>query len=155
MEAFFMEETLNSILSELQHLVKDQQELLIGQKELTSRIENLEKGHKKLIATSTKNLNKVHQELIIGQQQLKFKIESIEKLKDPSILGQNELKELIIKTTAYMSGKLSVSDRMKLEIEWLNESERQELLNSINDKNFRSKHNTWSEDWDDDQYNDY
>jgi hypothetical protein len=100
-------------------------------------------------------LNKVHEELIIGQQQLKFKIENLEKIKDPTILGQNELKELIIKTTAYLSGKLSVSERMKLEIEWLNESERQELLNNINDKNFRSKRNTWSDDWDDDPFNDY
>ena len=34
-----MEETLNSILTELQHLNKDQQELMIGQKELIGRIE--------------------------------------------------------------------------------------------------------------------
>jgi hypothetical protein len=34
-----IEETLNSILTELQHLNKDQQELMIGQKELIGRIE--------------------------------------------------------------------------------------------------------------------
>ncbi|WHX97974.1 hypothetical protein [Neobacillus sp. DY30] len=44
-----MEETLNSILSELQHLNKDQQEVMKGQKELIGRIESLEKGHKKLM----------------------------------------------------------------------------------------------------------
>jgi hypothetical protein len=54
-----------------------------------------------------------------------------------------------------MSGKLSVSERIKLEIEWLNESERQELLNKINEKNLIRKRNTWSDDWDEDQYNDY
>jgi hypothetical protein len=54
-----------------------------------------------------------------------------------------------------MSGKLSVSDRMKMEIEWLNESERQELLNIINEKIFINKQKTWSDDWDDDPYNDY
>jgi hypothetical protein len=100
-------------------------------------------------------LNKVHEELIIGQQQLKFKIENLEKIKDPTILGQNELKELIIKTTAYMSGRLSVSERMMLEIEWLNASERQEIQNKINEKNIIRKGNTWTDDWDDDQYNDY
>lgn len=150
-----MEEILNSILSELQHLNKDQQELMQGQKELIGRIENLEKGHKKLMTTLTKNINKVYEELIIGQQQLKVRIEDLEKIKDFFSLGQNELKELIIQTAAYMSGKLSVSERMKLEIDWLNESEWQELLNKINEKNFKSKRNTWSDDWDDDQYNDY
>ena len=70
-------------------------------------------------------------------------------------MGQNELKELIIQTTAYMSGRLSVSERMMMEINWLNESERQELLNKINEKNLIRKDNRWSEDWDDDVYNDY
>jgi hypothetical protein len=55
MEVFLMEETLNSILSELQHLNKKQQELMIGQKELFDRIENLEKGNKRLMNTGTKN----------------------------------------------------------------------------------------------------
>jgi hypothetical protein len=150
-----MEETLNSILSELQQLNKDQQELMIGQKELIGRIVNLEKGKKKLMTNSTKNINKVYEEFIIGQQQLKVRIEDLEKIKDFFSLGQNELKELIIQTTAYMAGRLSVSERMKMEIEWLNESERQELLNKINEKIFFSKSKTWSDDWDDDQYNDY
>jgi hypothetical protein len=105
--------------------------------------------------TGTKNINKVHQELNITQQQLKVRIDDLEKIKDYFSLGQNELKELIIQTTAYMSGKLSVSDRMKMEIEWLNESERQELLNIINEKIFINKQKTWSDDWDDDPYNDY
>jgi hypothetical protein len=150
-----MEETLNSILSELQHLNMGQQELVKGQKEHIGRIETLEKGHKKLMTNSTKNINRVYQELITGQQQLKVQIEKLEKIKDPSTLGQNDLKELIIKTAAYMSGKLSISERMKLEIEWLNASERQELLNNINEKNLESKPKRWSEDWDDDPYNDY
>jgi hypothetical protein len=150
-----MEETLNSILSELQHLSKNQQELMIGQKELIGRIENLEKGHKKLMTASTKNTNKVYEELIIGQQQLKVRIENLEKIKEFFSLGQNDLKELIIKTTAYMSGRLSVSERLMMEIEWLNASERQELQNKINEKNILRSGNTWSEDWDDDQYNDY
>lgn len=49
-----------------------------------------------------------------------------------------------------MSGKLSVSERMKLEIEWLHESERQELLHTINEKNLVSNGKRWSENWDDD-----
>jgi hypothetical protein len=53
-----------------------------GQKELINRIENLEKGHKKLITYNTKNINKVYEELIIGHQQLKFRIEDLEKIKD-------------------------------------------------------------------------
>lgn len=145
-----MEEILNSILSELQHLNKDQQELMQGQKELIDRIENIEKGHKKLMTTTTKNSNKVCEELRFAQQQLKVRIEDLERIKEFFSLGQNELKELIIQTTAYMSGKLSVSERMKLEIEWLNESERQELLNNINEKIFIRKRNTWSDDWADD-----
>jgi hypothetical protein len=150
-----MEETLNSILSELQQLNKDQQELMIGQKELIGRIENLEKGHKKLMTTCTKNTTKVYQELILGQQQLKIRIEDLGKIKDFFSLGQNEVKDLIIQTTAYMAGRLSISERMKLEIEWLNESERQELLNNINEKDLISKRKTWPDDWDDDPYNDY
>ncbi|NWQ42513.1 hypothetical protein MLOOGBEN_17565 [Bacillus sp. EB106-08-02-XG196] len=145
-----MEETLNSILLELKQLNKDQQELMIGQKELIGRIEDLEKGHKKLMTSSTKNTNKVYEELITGQRQLKVRIENLENIKDFFSLGKNELKELMIRTTAYMSGKLSVSERMKLEIEWLNTSERQELLNNINEKNIVRSGNTWSEDWDND-----
>lgn len=150
-----MEETQNSILSELQHLSKNQQELMIGQKELIGRIENLEKGHKKLLTASTKNTNKVYEEIKIWQQQLKVRIENLESIKEIFSLGQNEVKELIIKTTAYMSGRLSVSERLMMEIEWLNESERQELQNKINEKNILRRGNTWSEDWDDDPYNDY
>lgn len=142
-----MEETINSILSELQQIDKDQKELMIGQKDLIGRIENLEKGNKKLMTNSTKNIYKVHQELIIGQQNLKVRIDDLEKIFS---LGQNELKELIIQTTTYMSGKLSVSERMMLESEWLNESERQELLHKINEKHLISKRNKWSDDWDDD-----
>jgi hypothetical protein len=152
---FEMEETLNSILAELQRLNKDQQELMVGQNELLGRIENLEKGHKKLVANSTKNINKVHEELITGQHQLRVRIENLEKIKEFFSLGQNELRDLIIQTTEYLSGRLSSSERMMMEIEWLNESERQELLNKINEKNFISKRNTWSDDWDDDRYNDY
>jgi hypothetical protein len=137
-----MEEILNSILTELQHLNKDQEELVIGQKELICRIENLEKCHKKLMTTHTKNINKADEELKFGQLQLKVRIEDLEKIKEFFSLGQNELKELIIQSTAYMSGKLSVSDRMKMEIERLNESERQELQNKINEKIFINKRKT-------------
>jgi hypothetical protein len=150
-----MEEMLNSILSELQQLNKDQQDLMIGHKELIGRIENLEKGQKRLMTNSTKNINKVHEELIIGQQQLKVRIDNLEKIKEFFSLGQNEVKELIIQSTAYMSGKLSVSERMMMEIEWLNASERQELMNKINEKNINRNGNTWSDDWNDDPYNDY
>lgn len=150
-----MEETLNSILSELQHLSKNQQELMIGQKELIGRIENLEKGHKKLMTASTKNTNKVYEEIKIWEQQLKVRIENLESIKEIFSLGQNEVKELILKTTAYMSERMSVSERLMMEIEWLNESERQELQNKINEKNILRRGNTWSEDWDDDPYNDY
>jgi hypothetical protein len=152
---FEMEETLNSILSELQLLNNGQQELMLGQNELIGRLENLEKGHKKLMTTGTKNINKLQEELITGQHQLKVRIENLEKIKEFFSLGQNELKELIIQTTAYMSGRLSGSERMMMEIEWLNASERQEILNKINEKNFISTRNTWSDDWDDDRYNDY
>ena len=55
-----MEETLNKILSELQHLIINQQELKVAQKELIERIGELEKGQKKL--TGPKNLNKVLEE---------------------------------------------------------------------------------------------
>jgi hypothetical protein len=41
---FVMEKTLNSILSELQYLDKNQQELMVEQKELIGRIGSLEKG---------------------------------------------------------------------------------------------------------------
>lgn len=150
-----MEETQNSILSELQHLTKNQQELMIGQKELIGRIENLEKGHKKLMTASTKNTNKVYEEIKIWEQQLKVRIENLESIKEIFSLGQNEVKELILKTTAYMSERMSVSERLMMEIEWLNESERQELQNKINEKNILRRGNTWSEDWDDDPYNDY
>ena len=82
-----MEETLNSILSELQHLNKDQQDLMIAQKELIGGIENLEKGHKRLMTNTTKNINKVHEELIRGQQQLKIRIENLEKIKEFFFFG--------------------------------------------------------------------
>jgi hypothetical protein len=150
-----MEETLNSILSELQHLNKSQQELMKEQKELIGRIESLEKGQKKLITTSTKNSNKIKEELMLGQQQLKVRIEYLEKIKDFFSLGQNEIKELIKQSTAYMSGRLSGSERMMMEIDWFNESERQEVLNKINEKIFIEKGNSWSDNWDNDQYDDY
>jgi hypothetical protein len=145
-----MEETLNNILSELQHLDKNQQELMAAQKELIGRIENLEKGQKKLISTNTKNSNKIHEELMIGQQQLRVRIENLERIKDFFSLEQNEIKELIKQSTAYMSGRLSGSERMMMEIDWFNDSERQELLNKINEKIFIKKGNTWSDNWDDD-----
>ncbi|WP_175596722.1 hypothetical protein [Bacillus sp. MRMR6] len=53
-----MEETLNKILSELQHLNLNHQDLMAAQKDLVGRIENLEKGQKNSGATSTRNINK-------------------------------------------------------------------------------------------------
>jgi hypothetical protein len=147
---FVMEETLNMILSELQHLDKNQQELMVAQEELIGRIGNLEKGQKKL--TSTKNINKVHEELLTGQHQLKIQIENLEKLKELLSLGQNEIKELIKQTTVYMAGKMSFSERISMEIDLLNERERQEVLNRINGKTFLRKNITWEENWDDDDY---
>jgi hypothetical protein len=41
-----------------------------------------------------------------------------------------------------MSGRLSVSERMMMEIEWLNASARQELMNKINEKNLIRNGNT-------------
>ena len=149
-----MEETLNSILSEVQQLNKIQQELILEQKELGVRIENLEKSQKKLISTSTKNSNKIHEELMIWQQQLRVRIEDLERIKDFFSLGQNEIKELIKQTTAYMSGRLSGSERLLMEIDWYNDSERKELLNKINEKMFTRKGNTWSDNWED-HYDDY
>ena len=145
-----MEETLNSILSELQQLNKIQQELMIEQKELIGRIENLEKDQKKLITTSTKCSNKIHGEL----KQLGDRIENFERIKDFFSLGQNEIKELIKQSTAYTSGRLSGSERMMMEIEWFTDSERQELLNKINEKMFTKKGNKWSDNWED-HYDDY
>ena len=150
-----MEETLNSILSELQQIDKVQQELILVQKELIGRIEILEKGQKRLMANTTRNTNKVHEEVMRGQQQLNVRIENLEKIKEFFSMGQNEVKELMIQTTAYMSGRLSVSERMMMEIEWLKDSERQELQNKINEKNLIRNGDRWSEDWDDDRYNDY
>ncbi|OLS40782.1 hypothetical protein [Bacillus sp. MRMR6] len=80
---------------------------------------------------------------MFGQQQLKFRMEELE---NKFSLGQKELKELILRTTAYMSGRLSVSERMKMEIDWLNENERHELLIKINVKNGISKGHTRSDD---------
>jgi hypothetical protein len=151
---FDMEETLNLIHSELQHIDKDQQELMLGQKELIGRIENLEKGHKKLL-TSTKNINKVHEELKIGQHQGKILIENLENIKDLLSLGQNEIKDLIKQTTAYMSGSLSASERIIMEIDLLNGSEQQEVLNKINEKVFLRKNNTRWDSGEDDMYDDY
>ncbi|MDQ1002620.1 putative iron-regulated protein [Neobacillus niacini] len=54
-----------------------------------------------------------------------------------------------------MSGRLSVSERMMMEIEWLNASERQVLINKINEKNLLRNEDKWSNDWNDDLYNDY
>jgi hypothetical protein len=110
-----MEDTLNKILSELQHLHVNQQELMAAQNGLIVRIENLEKSQRNSGATSTRNINKVHQELMFGQQQVKIRMENLE---NKLSLGQNELKELILQTTAYMSGRLSVSERLKMEFAW-------------------------------------
>ena len=54
-----------------------------------------------------------------------------------------------------MSGRLSGSERIMMEIDWFNESERQEVLNKINEKIFIEKGNSWSDNWDNDQYDDY
>ena len=123
---------------------------MLVQKELIDRIGNLEKCQKKI--TSTKNTNKVHQELISGQHQLKIQIENFEKDKDLLSLGQNEIKELIKQTTVYMAGKMSFSERIIMEIDLLNERERQDVLNRINGKSFTRTDNTWAGNWDDDDY---
>lgn len=150
-----MEETLNTILLELQHINKGQQELIEVQKELKSRTENLEKVQKKLV-TTTKNINKDYVESITRlQQQLKNEMENSEKIKDVLSLGQNELKELIKQTTVYIAGKMSFSERMIMEIDLLNERERYEVLNKINEKIFIRKSNRLADHWDDDQYDDY
>ena len=143
-----MEETLNKILSELQHVIINQQELKDTQKELIERIGQLEKGQKKL--TGTKNLNKVLEELVSGQHQLKIRIENIDKGKDALSLGQNELKDLMKQTTVYLAGKMSFSERVTMEFDFLNERERQEVLNRINGKPFSRKNFRWEENWDDD-----
>jgi hypothetical protein len=128
-----MEETLNHILSELQ---------------------NLEKGQKKLL-TCTKNINKGHNELISGQQQLKIRLDNLEINIDLLVLGQNEIKELLKKISAYMTGRLSISERIMMEIDLLNEKERQDVLNNINEKTFLRKNNTCWDYEEDDMYNDY
>lgn len=145
-----MEETLNIILLELQHLNKRQQELIEVQKELINRTENLEKEQKKLV-TGSKKLNKNHEESNTGQQQLRIRMENLEKFKELLSLGQNEIKELIKQTTVYMAGKMSFSERIIMEIDLLNERERQEVLNRINAKT-SLRNNTWAENWDDDDY---
>jgi hypothetical protein len=141
-----MEETLNKILAELQHLNINQQELKVAQKELMDRIGDLEKGQKKI--NSTKNINKVLEELLSGQHQLKGRLENIENAKDILSLRQNELKEFMKQTTVYLSGKMSFSERVSMEIDLLNEREQQEVLNRINGKTF-SRKTTWEENWDD------
>jgi hypothetical protein len=143
-----MEETLNKILSELQQVIINQQDLKVAQKELIERVGELEKGQKKL--TGTKNKNKVLEELISGQHQLKIRIENLGKGKDALSLGQNELKELMKQTTVYLAGKMSFSERVSIEFDLLNEQERQAVLNRIHGKPFSSKNFTWEENWDDD-----
>jgi hypothetical protein len=143
-----MEETLNKILSELQQAIINQQELKEVQKQLMDRIGLLEKGQKKL--TGTKNLNKVLDEFILGQHQLKVRIENLDTGKDALSLGQNELKELMKQSTVYLAGKMSFSERVSMEIDLLNERERQEVLNRINGRAFSRKNHTWEENWDDD-----
>ncbi|MFJ7728449.1 hypothetical protein ACIQXV_20155 [Neobacillus sp. NPDC097160] len=149
-----MEETLNTILLELQHINKGQQVLIEVQKELTSRIENLEKVQKKLV-TATKNINKDHVESITRLQQLKNGMENSAKIKDVLSLGQNEIKELMKQTTLYIAGKMSLSERMIMEIDLLNEREQQEVVNKMNEKIFVRKNNVRADHWDDDQYDDY
>ncbi|MEH7255802.1 hypothetical protein V7111_27215, partial [Neobacillus niacini] len=102
----------------------------------------------------TKSSNKIHGELKIGQQQLGVRIENFERIKDFFLMGQNEIKELIKQSTAYMSGRLSGSERMMMEIDWFTDSERQELLNKINEKMFTRKGNRWSDNWEE-HYDDY
>lgn len=149
-----MKETLNTILLELQHLNKGQQELIEVQKELISRTENLEKSQKKLVTTK-KNLNKDHVDSITGLHQLKNSMDNLEKIKDVLSLGQNEIIELIKQTTAYRTGRLSISERIIMEIDLLTESNRQDVLNKINEKVFLRKNNTWCDNEEDDMYNDY
>jgi hypothetical protein len=153
-----VEETLNSILLELQHLSKDQQALMTEQKELIGRIESLEKNQKKLITSGTKNTNKIYEELITGQHQLRVRLENLEKIKDLMSLGQNEIcdiKELIKQTTTYLSNRMSISDRMLFEIELLSGNEQQEILNKINEKIYPRMNNTWRDSPGDDMYEDY
>ncbi|WML39615.1 hypothetical protein RCG19_20955 [Neobacillus sp. OS1-2] len=149
-----MEETLNTILLELQHINKGQQVIIEVQKELTSRIENIEKVQKKVV-TATKNINKDHVETITRIQQLKNGMENSAKMKDVLSLGQYEIKELMKQTTLYIAGKMSLSERMIMEIDLLNEREQQEVVNKMNEKIFVRKNNVPADHWDDDQYDDY
>jgi hypothetical protein len=87
-----------------------------------------------------------------GQHQLKIRIENLEQVKDLLSLGQNEIKELIKQTTVYMVGKMSFSEKIIMEIDLLNERERQEVLKRINGKTFLRTNNSWEENWDDDNY---
>jgi hypothetical protein len=67
-------------------------------------------------------------------------------------LGHNEIRELIKQTTMYIAGKLSLSDRLTMEIDLLNDQEQQGLLNKINEKIFLRNKNTWNEHWNDIDY---
>jgi hypothetical protein len=154
MEDPVMEETLNKILSELRHIDETQQEIMAVQKELSDRIVNLEKEQKKLI-TNTRNINHLREELMMGQHQSKIRIDQLENVKHLLLLGQNEIKELIKQTTVYMSGKMSFSEKMTLEIDLLNEQERQEVLNKLNAKTILVRNKTWAENWDDGPYHDF
>lgn len=149
---FAMEETLKSILSELKVLNERHQEIMEGQNGLIGRIESIEKVQKKLV-TNTKNINHNHEELIRAQHQNRIRIDHIEEVKNVISLGHNEIRELIKQTTMYMAGKLSLSDRLNMEIDLLNDQEQKGLLNKINEKIFlRNNKNAWNEHWDDNDF---
>jgi hypothetical protein len=52
----------------------------------------------------------------------------------------------------YITGKLSLSERLTMEIDLLNDQEQQGLLNKINEKIFLRNKTTWNEQWDDMDY---
>ncbi|MDF2858037.1 MAG: hypothetical protein K0Q87_3888 [Neobacillus sp.] len=149
-----MEETLNTILLELQHINKGQQDLIEVQKVLISRTEKVEKVQKKLV-TTTNNLNKDREEFFSKLQKLNNTMEGSEKIKDVFSLGQNEIKELIKQTTMYITGKMSLSERMIMEIDLMNEREQQEVQNKINERIFIRRNNRLADHWEDDRYDDY
>jgi hypothetical protein len=94
-------------------------------------------------------------EFISKLQQLKNTMENSEKMKNVFSLGQNENKELIKQTTMYIAGKMSLSERMIMEIDLMNEREQQEVQNKINERIFIRRNNKFADHWEDDRYDDY
>lgn len=93
-----MEETLKMILSELQHIGTGQKELITSHKQLTIRMEEVEKGQQEVIS-STENLKKGQEDLNTGQQQLMIRMEHVEQGQQELIsrtanleMGQDQLK---------------------------------------------------------------